>query len=82
MGRDGGHSKGVPKSSSVSSSDETFGMLSSDSEFWGSGSELGRDGDHIQGQWIGGGLSKFICGLGAGIKGDGDQTECGGGDIW
>ena len=66
MGRDAGCSKGMPKSSSVSSSDEKFGMLSSESEFWGSGSELGRDGDNILGQWSGGRLSKFIGGLGVG----------------
>ena len=52
------------------------------SEFWGSGSELGRDGDCIQGQQSGGGLSKFIGGLDAGIKGDGDQMECGGGVVF
>ena len=50
MGHDAGCSKGMWKSSSVSSSDEKFGMLSSESEFWGSGSELGGDGDHILGQ--------------------------------
>ena len=50
MGCDGGHSKGMPKSYSVSSSDETFGMLSSELEFWGSGSELGRYGVRIHGQ--------------------------------
>ena len=74
--------KGMPKSSSVSSSDEKFRMLSSELEFWGPGSELGGDGDCIQGWQSGGGLSKFIGGLGAGIKGDGDQMECGGGVVF
>ena len=71
MGRDGGHSKGMPKSSSVSSSYDKLGMLSSESEFCRSGSELGEDG-HIL--WWGSvsRLSKFIGGLGVGKKGDGD----------
>ena len=68
MGRDAGRSKGMPKSSSVSSSDEKFGMLSSESEFWGSGRELGRDGDGILGRGSVGRLSKFIGGLGVGKK--------------
>ena len=82
MGRDAGHSKGMPKSSSVSLSDEKFGMFSSESKFWGSGRELGRDGDRILGQGSVGGLSKFIGGLGVGKNGDGDQTECGGGVVF
>ena len=57
-------------------------MLSSEWEFLGSGSEHGGDGHHIQEWWIGGGLSKSIGGLGAGIKGDGDRTERSGGGIW
>ena len=72
MGRDAGHSKGMPKWSSVSSSDEKFRMLSSEFEFWGSGRELGGDGDHILGWGSVGRLSKFIGGLGVGKKGDGD----------
>ena len=72
MGRDAGCSKGMPKLSSVSSSDEKFGMLSSESEFWGSGSELGRDGNHILGWGSVGRLLKLIGGLGVGKKGDGD----------
>ena len=52
MGRDGGHSKGMPKLSSVSSSDEKLGMLSSESKFCISGSELGGDGNCILGQGV------------------------------
>ena len=72
MGRDGGCSKGMPKLSSVSSSDQKLGMLSSESEFCRSGSELGGDGNRILGQGSVGRLSKFIGGLGVGKKGDGD----------
>ena len=82
MGCDDGHSKGMPKSSSVSSSDEKLGMLSSESEFCGSGSELGGDGDRILGWGSVGGLSKFIGGLGVGKKGNGDQTESRGGVVF
>ena len=82
MGRDGGHSKGMPKSSSVSSSDEKLGMLSSESKFCRSESELGGDGHHILGWGSVGGLSKLIGGLGVGKKGDGDRMECGGGVVF
>ena len=54
LGHDGGHSKGMPKSSSVSSSDETFGMFLSELESMGLGSEKAGDGDQIQDCWIGG----------------------------
>ena len=82
MGCDGGHSKGMPKSSSVSSSDEKLGMLSSESEICRSGSELGGDGDRILGWGSVGRLSKFIGCLGVGKKGDGDRMKCGGGVVF
>ena len=82
MGHDGGHSKGMPKSSSVSSSDEKLLILSSESKFCGSGSELGGDGNHILGRGSVGGLSKFIGGLGVGKKGDGDRMESRGGVVF
>ena len=68
MGCDAGHSKGMPKSSSVSSSDEKLGMLSSESEICASGSEVGGDGNCNLGRGSVGGLSKFIGGLGVGKK--------------
>ena len=60
---------------SVSSSDETFGMFSSESESMGSGSGMTEDGDPIWGCQMGERL-KFI-GVGIGMKGDGDHTACG-----
>ena len=82
MGRDAGHSKGMPKSSSVSSSDEKLGMLSSESEICTSGSEVGGDHDRILGQGSVDRLSKFIGGLGVGKKGNGDRMECGEGVVF
>ena len=67
----------MPKSSSVSSSDETFGMFSSESESMGSGSRMIGDGDRIWGHQIGGGISKLIE-MGIGMKGDGDRMAHGG----
>ena len=72
MGHDTGHSKGMPKLSSVSSSDEKLGMLSSESEICTLGSEVGGNGDRILGWGSVGRLSKFIGDLGVGKKGDGD----------
>ena len=82
MGCDTGHSKGMPKSSSVSSSDEKLGMLSSESKICASESKVGGDGNHILGQGSVGGLSKFISGLGVGKKGNGDRMERGGGVVF
>ena len=78
MGCDAGCSKGVPKLSSVSSSDENWECCHLNPKFSHQGAKSGGDGDRILGPGSVGRLSKFIGGLGVGKKGDGDRMEHGG----